>query len=196
MKWVISLDDIKQMPPITGTINGTPPTLSPGQLLLQGSSILDQILQSQNFVKQKAPKIKPKGGKSTNQTRSLNPIKTGIPQFDECFVLYPSQQAINKVLPIKYHPWVTYILENGYDDRLQKDYMIFCGGWLQYWDLNVSTEIQPRSVYFVWGEGGKSVSIFLSNQTRRQAYRVTILIEPPIGETDPPKLPPPPPPSA
>jgi hypothetical protein len=92
------------------------------------------------------------------------------------------------LLKKSFHVWIEYSAV-GYSISLQKNYEIFCGGWLHFWDRNISTEEKERKIYFDWSND--TVKIHISNETKRTGYRITLTVD---GPGDPPVVPPPPPP--
>jgi hypothetical protein len=87
--------------------------------------------------------------------------------------------------------WVAYPLEKMYSRDFQRRYEAFCGGWLHFWDKNISMEVRERLLYIKWDEKKNVVLLYISKEAERKGYRITLTVE---GPGDPPVVPPPPPP--
>ena len=106
------------------------------------------------------------------------------------------RQGLDKILEYEYHIWVAYDLKKRrYSENFKRRYEVFCGGWLHFWDKNISIESEERCLYIKWD--GNYVVLYISNETDpRRCNCISInhrcgCICPP---SDPPKAPPPPPP--
>ena len=131
-----------------------------------------------------------KGAREFNESMrkgSGQGIKGSAKDFGKSYEI-KDKTTIEKLLEKNFHVWVEYPV-HGYLPTLQKNYEIFCGGWLHFWDLNISAEETERQLYFRWDPD--SVVIYISNPTRSTKHVITVVVECP---GDPPKAPPPPPP--
>ena len=124
---------------------------------------------------------------SSMQKKSGAVMKVNTKKFEKSYDV-KTRAEIKNLLATSFHPWVEYPIQN-YSPTLQKNYEIFCGGWLHFWDKNISTEMKERQIYFEWGPN--SVRIYISNESKRKGYRITLIVD---GPGDPPVAPPPPPP--
>ena len=89
----------------------------------------------------------------------------------------------------EFNVWVGYPLAKKYSRDFQRRYEAFCGGWLHFWDKNISLEVRERQLYIIWEDN--FVILFISRGSEKRGYRVTLTVE---GPGDPPVAPPPPPP--
>jgi hypothetical protein len=134
-------------------------------------------------------------------------LETSDPNINASYVIYRDKKDLDKEInnKKKFHLWVKYP-HPGYSKNLQRKYEIFCGGYLQFYDLVLSNEGQDRQVYMVWTK--KSVQIYLSNPPKGKGYKDSVIefkkakykfvdydVPPPSdSDVDPPPLPSPPPP--
>lgn len=128
--------------------------------------------------------------------------------IDKSYEIYKSPEARDKAIKRKFHLWVQYP-NPGYSRNLQRQYEIFCGGYLQFYESVLSNEGRQRLVYLLWTK--QVVQIYLSNPPKGKGYKDSVNkfkktkyvyvdydIQPTSdSDVDPPPLPnPPPPPDA
>jgi|SoiMethySBSTD1v2_1073268.scaffolds.fasta_scaffold07471_4 hypothetical protein len=95
----------------------------------------------------------------------------------------PQQETFGK--------WATYCLEKNMSEKAQRDYELFCGGWLQYYDMEIRREETDHIMHLEWKDKGKEVTIWISPAAKNGSVPYLRYL---TVSTDPPSPPPPPPP--
>jgi hypothetical protein len=121
------------------------------------------------------------------------------------FIVYGT--PVKGVRPkVDFEEWVSYPFPNTFtiagEYEVFKDrYQMFCGGWLQFYDLEIGNGKIDHHLLFDWSDKSDPsaeymVKIFISPPPKMKPYNVYVHIVPPAASaaTDPPPPPPPPPP--
>ena len=159
----------------------------------------------------KWPKVKGKEEPTADDLKSYKYFKDKASIEKEFGVEQTAGKYDNK------HLWVRYDLPHKWNEKQQREYQIFCSGWLQYYDMIVRSNLVDHLIYFKWSS--TSVSVFLSpppikkkkpqqpkltvpGKAAPQELSATAPVATAENETvagvddqvDPPRVPPPPPP--
>lgn len=107
---------------------------------------------------------------------------------------------------VEYRLWIRHEftfpnMENqlGRWEVFKKEYEIFCGGWLLFYDHEVRCKKTDHSIYFNWsdideGPNAGWVEIYIAPPAQKICLSVVHYLMPATTETDPPTPPAPPPP--
>jgi len=115
------------------------------------------------------------------------------PGIDESFIIYDTQASLDKAIKSEYNIWVSYRLPNPYALDAQNRYEMFCGGWLQFFDVEIRKRETDHSIYFEWKD--TEVTIYISQSSPGSGNRTNIFLyvsAPGSGDPPPPTKPPPP----
>ena len=149
-----------------------------------------------SLSKGKTPKLTPLLRSSFIAISPKSPILASVvanPDFDQSFIIYKDKASLNRAIKNGYNAWVKYPLPYPYAEDAQNRYEMFCGGWLQFFDVEIRKRETDHSIYFEWKD--TEVTIYISQSSPGSGNRTNIFLyvsAPGSGDPPPPTKPPPP----
>ena len=132
-----------------------------------------------------------------NSFKVFSKTRGGANEDEMILTLAPATRGVGKPGQVKkpgqvtFGRWAKYSLEKGMSSDAQRDYELFCGGWLQFYDMEIRREEIDHTMHLEWSNKGKEVTIWISPAAKNGSVPYLRYL---TASTDPPSPPPPPPP--